>query len=407
MFGRNKKHDPSPPPEPPWPRFAPDAPARLEAALNGFFSARTISDCQGPIEALMAIAGVNVSAFEKSGRSLWRWYLLWLESGSPPQPRQRAQFALFADEYHDSFARQANAMAVAVLGKASEEQLDEILRKGFKALPELDREGQVIASHPVPVLELERAWATQLGIPLEHVAPAPEPETETDTSVLDRAMAEAEAGDESQAAMIAAVVAQNEGRVEEALNYLEHGARLGNVDAMLGAADVARELGREGVARFWTETAANAGHPAATFNMGLSALSDGDLGTARSWLETSGSQGNAEAYAALIEVADRSNDPGAQARWAEIGARQNHPRCLEVHALNILRGNEANPEIFRRALSLMESAASQGYASAMDRCGIFHYHSGNPVQAKYWWEQAEAAGDPDARGRLIQYGLAS
>lgn len=405
MFGR-KKNQPQPqPPEPSWPRYGPDTPARLEAALNRFFSARTISDCQGPIEALLAVAGVGVSAFEKDGRSLWRWYLLWLDTSAPPLARTRAQFALFADEYHDGFARQANALAVAVLGTASDEQLQAILNSGFTALPELDGEAQVIAAHPVPAHELQRSWSQQLGRPVVHAAPAPEPETGSDA--LDTALADAEAGDESQALMVAAVMAQHEGRLEEALGFLERASQLGNIDAMLGAADVARELGRESVARFWTETAANAGDPAATFNMGLAALNDGDMAGASRWLESSAAQGTAEAYAALIEVADRSGDAAAQARWAETGARHDHPRCLEVHALNVLRGNEADPETFRQALSLMERAASQGYASAMDRCGVFYIHSGNPVQAKYWWEQAVAAGDPDARARLAQHGLAS
>jgi hypothetical protein len=403
MLGRTKKTSPPPGP-PPWPQFGPDTPARLEGALNGFFAAQTISACQGPVEALMGVANVNISPLEKTGRSLWSWYLAWIRTSSPPPGRLRAQFGLFADEYHDSFARQANAMAVAVLGKATEEQLGEILSDAFTSLGQLDPGSLVVGNHPVSVSDLQRAWSQQLGRPIQVLAPATD-DGDAGT-VLEQALAEAEAGDESQAAMIAAVMAQNEGRLEEALGYLEHGARLGNVDAMLGAADVARELGRQGVERFWTETAAKTGHPTAMFNMGLSALYDGDLREASRWLEASGSSGNAEAYAALIEVADRAHEPRAQARWAEIGARQNHPRCLEVHALNVLRGNEENPEIFRQALSLMEAAASMGYAAAMYRCGIFHCQGGNPVQAKYWWEQAEAAGVPEARGRLVQYGLA-
>jgi hypothetical protein len=356
----------------------------------------------------MAVADVNIGPMETTGRSLWSWYVAWMEASSPPDGRMLVQFGLFADEYHDSFARQASPMAVAVLGKASPEQLDTILSEGFKACRGLDPEGEVIPGHPVKVADLERAWSQQLGRPVERLATQPSESDGTagGSDVVREVLAEAEAGDESQQALVAAAVAQNEGRHEEALSYLEHGGTLGNVEAMLGAAQLARELGRAGVDRFWTEAAANAGSSVATFNMGLSALHDGDLEGASRWLQTAGSQGNAEAYAALIEVADRAQDASAQARWAETGAQMNHPRCLEIHALNILRGNEDNQEVFRRALSLMEAAASQGYAAAMDRCGILHYHSGNPTQAKYWLEQAEAAGDTDARGRLIRYGLA-
>lgn len=406
MF-RNKKNDPPPQPTH-WPRYDPGSAARLEASLNAFFAARTIADCQGPIEALMQVAGVNIGPMETTtGRSLWSWYLAWSDTTSPPDVRIRAQFALFADEYHDSFARQANAMAVAVLGKASADQLATILSEGFEACGKLDPDSQVILNHSVSAGDLQRAWSQQLNRPIESmVAQTGEASSQERAGVMEDVLSEAEAGDESQQAMVAAAVAQSEGRHDDALGYLEHGAKLGNIDAMLGAAQLARELGRPGVDRFWTEAAANAGSPVGTFNMGFNAFEEGDLAEASRWLEKSGSQGNAEAFAVLIEVAGRAQDPAAQRRWAETGASMNHPRCLEVHALNVLRGNEENPDVFRRALDLMETAARQGYAPAMDRCGIFHYHNGNPTQAKYWWEQAEAAGDPDARGRLVKYGLA-
>jgi hypothetical protein len=402
-----KKDQPPPPPPRPWPAFDGATATQLERCLTGFFAARTIADCQAPIEDLLKLADVNITPLETTGRSLWSWYIAWLGASPAPDARSRVQFALFVDEYHDSFARQANPMAVAVLGTAAEQQLNTILGHGFDACGALDPSVQVIAGHPVAVGDLQRAWSQQLGRPVEHPTdnPGESATAPTATDVVAGVLADAEAGDESQQALVAAVVAQQEGRTDEALGYLEHGARLGNVEAMLGAADLARELGRHSVDRYWTETAANAGSPVASFNMGLGALNAGDLAEASRWLQTSANQGNGEAYAALIEVADREEDSSAQARWAEMGAQLNHPRCLEVHALNILRGNEQNPEVFRRALALMESAAGQGYAAAMDRCGIFHYHSGNPTQAKYWWEQAIAAGDQDARQRLVKYGL--
>jgi len=137
----------------------------LESALQLFFAGRTIADTQAAIEALREVAEVKISPLEQSGRSLWTWYEAWED----PLPATRVQFGLFADEYHDSFVAQANAFAVGILGTATPELLNAILRSAFEACCALDGDGSVLRTHPVTVRVLQRAWSDQLGLPIREL----------------------------------------------------------------------------------------------------------------------------------------------------------------------------------------------------------------------------------------------
>jgi hypothetical protein len=396
MFRRNKQ--PPPPAAPPSPPRLDDGSARqLEQLIDAFLNAQSLGETQGPIERLLELASLRIAPLETSDRSIWTWF-----SAITPQAsaRTRVQIGLFTDEFHDSYAVQA-PMAAATLGSAPDALRDELLGSALKACSELDPEQTVLPRIKVPVHNLQASWSKQLGRPVESIA-TPEPSGET----VEKILVDAEGGDEAKQALVAGSVALGEGRHEEALRYFEHGAKLGSVDAMLGAAQVAVELSKPTVNHFWNEQAAAAGDTRGMFNLGIAAFDTNDLATANRWFQSAAQAGNSEAYAALIEVAERSGDDVAARRWAETGAQMNNPRCLEVHAMNILRGREQEPAVFREALGLMERAANQGYAAAMDRCGVFHLHSGNPTQAKYWWQEAVKAGDPDAQERLVRHGLA-
>jgi TPR repeat protein len=407
MFGRKKKtaaaSSPPPAPAPTPARGVSDVTLkRIEGLIDGFFAAQNVPGTQGPITGLVDVAGLQIAPMESSGRTFWTW----IDDNAEHVPAlTRVQVGLFADEFHDSFAPQA-PFAAATLGKASDALRTKLLNRAFEACAELDGDQIILPRLGMPVRHFQGLLSQQLGRPIEHAIAAPADNGSYDRAVVDETLKQAEAGDESQQAIVAAAVLTSEGRHAEALQALEHGGQLGNVEAMLGAADLARELGRDSVARFWNEQAATAGSPVGMFNRGLDAFNDHNLAEAAHWFEASAQAGNAEGYAALIEVAGAQGDESAAARWAAIGAQRDHPRCLEAHALNTLRGREHDPAVFGEAIRLMERAAQHGYASAMDRCGMFYMMAGNRNQAKYWWQQAVAAGDPDAAARLAQHGMA-
>ncbi|MGE4427575.1 MAG: hypothetical protein AB7G37_14080 [Solirubrobacteraceae bacterium] len=139
--GRSTSHVAAHADDQPWPTYEEGTAERLEIALSAFLSAATIADCRKPMRALMRVAAVKVSPLERStGRSLWAWYVAWLDAEPGPSDRLKAQFALFADEYHDRFVHQANPMVVDVLGRATGVELDVILRRG-RGEPARDRCG--------------------------------------------------------------------------------------------------------------------------------------------------------------------------------------------------------------------------------------------------------------------------
>lgn len=390
-----------------WPELNAPIAGRLADIFDVFYATSDVSATQGPLTDLLTLTGTNIMRYAQ-GETVWQCFMDWSEGvaeGETENELAIVQIGYFADIYHQQFAPQAGT-AVHFIGRATDDQRNAIMSRAFEACASLGDNDHVSVRHTVFVRDVQANWSQVLGRPVERLTGA-RAHGQTENDSLERCLEDAESGDEAAQLFMAAVVLKAEGRSGEALNLLERAAELGHVKAMLAAADIAQEMGLTGVNTFWTEQAARIGDPVGMFNMGVLKVGAGDAAEAQRYFEAAGAAGNTEAYAALTDMASRAGMLEAAEHWATLGAQQGHPFCLEAHALQVLRGNENNRSVFLQALQLIEDAARQGYVPAMDRCGIMHYHSGNHVQAKYWWEQAVRAGDPDAGDRLVKYGLAT
>lgn len=204
--------------------------------------------------------------------------------------------------------------------------------------------------------------------------------------------------------MYGAVAAEQEGNLEVALRIAETAARRGNVSGMTTAGRLAKDLGNLDAARHWSTAAADAGEVAAMYNLGLLHLEAGELARSRYWFERVVEEGEVSGYPALVELFERAGDDSGARHWAAEGARHDEPRCLEVRAIQLMSDSIDNVDT---ALPMLERAAELGNVNAMCIAGMTHFRvRDDRAKAREWLLRAEAAGDPDGRRKLIEYGLA-
>jgi hypothetical protein len=373
----------------------------LNGALDRFFACDTVGGAQEPVETLTHLSG---SQGWNPTRSIWIWLAAWASTARVNGSQlTAAKIAFFTTEWHDSFMPQSGTAWMS-LGKATPEQRATISNGAFDACPDLDAETVVAwrSDFTVTVRQLRGHLSRELGRPVDQAAPRQASSEEDGGSLLD-ALSAAEAGDEVQGLMVAAVVADADGDKNRALALLERAASLANVDAMVEAGAMAGQLGDVVRSRHWAEAAARRGSPAGMYNLAVIDLQSGDRRAAAAGFRRAVEAGNHWGYAALVDLAEQDGDHVAARRWAAAGAEVDNPRCLQVHANHLLHDDPSNTS---GVLALLEKAGSLGNPDAMVQAGIIHHHLGNGPQARHWLIKADEAGVTDARTILLKYGLA-
>lgn len=272
----------------------------------------------------------------------------------------------------------------------------------FEACDDLDPATVVFGYSGWTVRNLVEQLSKDLGRPVDRVSAAEAGRDAELVAQVEGMFHAAASGDEVQSLLIAARASYAEGEKSGALDLFEQAARLGDVEAMHLAAGMAMELNRRTTARFWAEGAAAAGSARGMYQVGDLERMSGNVADAKEWYAKAGAAGEGGAYGALIDLAEQDGDTASAMRWAAAGARIEDPFCLFKHGLYISR---TDPNRVNDVTALWEKAGQLGSGVAMVNLGIFYHSNGNPVQARFWLEKAEAAGHPMASTKRRELGL--
>ncbi len=240
----------------------------------------------------------------------------------------------------------------------------------------------------------------RLNRPVDRMAAGKAHTQTTETDSVKRCSAAAREGDEAAQLFVASSAAYARGDIRGALQLLERAAGLGHTGAMLEAANLADELGEQPVRRHWLETAAVAGHAPAMFNLGVLAWESRDRATAAQWFESAATAGELRGFAALVELAEQAGDRVGAHRWAQQGADAGDPHCMGTYAMQLMDDGEHDFDVGMR---WYERGAALGDPDCMVGAGLGWSYRGNTAQARHWFEQARAAGHPNARALLAKY----
>ena len=121
------------------------------------------------------------------------------------------------------------------------------------------------------------------------------------------------------------------------------------------------------------------------------------------WFLKSAEQGYVDAQwnlaACYADGRGTAKNSAEKLRWLEKAAARKHPRAQEALGTCLLIGEETKQDL-GRAYSLLSAAADHGSATAQTKMGMLCEKLNNPAEAKNWYRQAAAQGEPTAQVAL-------
>ena len=331
---------------------------------------------------------------------IWDWYVHVAQRGAViGRPLLTVRLGVFVRDWQDRFVPNSGN-SFMILDKCPDANRRMIDNAAFEACPLVAPDELARTTNEMSVREFHEQLSSALGRPIERLADLRAQTAAREKESVERMMEAIEGGDEAAKLKVASTVASSRGDIEMTLELLERAARLGDLGAMLEAAHFAGELGRQSVQVYWLKTAADLGYGPAMYNLGVLAWELGDLSAAVDWFERSTQNGHVLGYAALVELAEQSDDAAAARRWAEAGAHAGDGRCMGIFAELLL---DEGPHQLEAAARWYEKGAALGDLGSMMGAGITWALRGNKAQARYWFEQGQAAGSPHAAEMISKY----